>query len=69
MKFLAIVVQKLLPEKTHRQTDTQMDRHTDTQTHRQTDPTEIITFPHTRMVKIRLGVAVPTSLIVLHETV
>ena len=43
MKFLALAVQTLWPE----QTDTQIHRHTD----RQTDPTEIITYPHTRMVK------------------
>ena len=31
-------------------TDTQTDRWTDTQTDTQTDSTEIITYPHTRMV-------------------
>ena len=35
---------------THRQTDRQTDRHIDRQTDRQTDMTEIITYPHTRMV-------------------
>ena len=42
MKFLSSMVQKLSSEQTHRQTDGQTDR--------QTDSTEIITYPHTRMV-------------------
>ena len=37
MKFLALIVQKLLPQ----------------QTNIQTDLTKIITYPHTRMVKIK----------------
>ena len=40
MKFLASLLQKLQPEQIHRQ----INRHTDS--------TEIITYPHTRMVKI-----------------
>ena len=48
MKFLSSTVQKLSSEQTHRQTDRQTDR----QTNRQTDSTEIITYPHTLMVKM-----------------
>ena len=58
MKFLSSTVQKLSSEQTHRQTDGQTDgqtdrhteRKTDRHTDRQTDSTEIITYPHTRMV-------------------
>ena len=56
MKFLSSTVQKLSSEQTDRQTDgqtdTQTDRWTDRHTDRQTDSTEIITYPHTRMVII-----------------
>ena len=54
MKFLALAVQKLYPEQTGRNTDRQTDRQTETQTHRQTDPTEIITYPHARLVIIQI---------------
>ena len=71
MKFLSSTVQKLSSEQTHRQTDGQTDRQTDRQmdrrtdrqtdtqtdrhTDRQTDSTEIITYPHTRMVINKLA--------------
>ena len=48
MKLLALKVQKLQTEQIHRQTD----RQTDTHTHTHTDSTEIITYPHARMVSI-----------------
>ena len=46
------MVQKLSSKQTHRQMNRQTHRQMDRQTHRQTDSTEIITYPHTRMVKI-----------------
>ena len=44
MKFLCETVQKLKPE--------QADRWTDGQTDGQTDTTEIITYPHSQVVKL-----------------